>query len=90
METSFPSQQVKVYPQTFGFETFSINIGEKSQIFKKITLVAPKLLRKNMGGGGGNEKHSPRPYRVNVQVQIFSVIECIEAPQVTLRGWAKG
>ena len=50
LETWFPWQQVKVYPQTFDFETLSVNIGEKSQIFEKMTFVAPKLLRKNMGG----------------------------------------
>ena len=46
LETGFPWQQVNVYPQTFDFATFSVNIGEKSQIFKKITFVAPKVLRK--------------------------------------------
>ena len=51
LETWFPWQQVKVYPQTFDFETFSIKIGEISQIFKKITFMAPKLLKKNLGGG---------------------------------------
>ena len=38
LETWFPWQQVKVYPQTFDFETIPIHIGEKSQIFKKIIL----------------------------------------------------
>ena len=44
----FPWQQVKVYPQNFDFETFPI---QKSQSFKKITFVVPKLLRKKLGGG---------------------------------------
>ena len=46
LETWFPWQQVKLYPQTFDFETFSINIEERSQILKKIAFVAQKLPRK--------------------------------------------
>ena len=66
LETWFPWQQVKVYPQTFDFETFSINIGERSQILKKIAFVAQKLLRKLKR----RVKNTPMPYRVNVRREI--------------------
>ena len=46
----FSLQKEKLYPQNFYFETFSINIGEKSQSFKKISFVFPELLGDNLGG----------------------------------------
>ena len=41
----FAWQQGKVYPQSFESEVLLINIGEKSQSFKKISFVVVGLLR---------------------------------------------
>ena len=75
LEERLPRQQGKVYSHSFDVAChLPINIGVKSQRFKKLSFLVLELQRKTQGGGSKSPPLPNIPYRVKLQSSAFSFL----------------